>query len=668
MDLGDLHLAFPLWRIDPCVIALVLARRRPEVGGGQAAAARRSIPLAAAAKNEVLRDGPASAPTIEIVMPGNARPSKEALGIWLPAASLREPTVPDYGFRTYLTYSEFAGTDPLPEDEIVARIERLSASDCLLAIAQLSTRLFQGGGLELQDQLIEAVAGQGSLSRRLRAMLRLGRWDAVVCEQQLVHLARLVVLHADRRAPDEFRGGALLGDWVMCLLAVTDWLDSDLDYGDPVSRLSWEIRQSELNHQMEQLPLMAMHYELYAVLWPRLNAEQAERVDAAFRSVSGMSIREYFTVGSAIAARLVNYGAGGGGAPLIDPEVYFRSTRLSPDVHRAFFSFIARGLDELAAELRAEEERFGPTTYGSLTFERFPLAECQPGVFVPLSMASLLRRVTEGVFHVLAEAAEREGRDRRHYTSTFGDVFQILVEQALNRGNNALEHPVPLSVDFEYGGRSNRHRSPDVMLAHERNPVFVEAVSGPLQAATITRGDADTFAADLQRLVIGKAKQLDRCIRAFLDGRLEVEGADRSNLHKIWPIIVTSHSFPHQSTISQAVRDSLASNGYLDHAKVGDLAIVSAEDLFFCEGHMQRGQTLLKLTRRWKSGDLGDFPFKNTLIALGGGRAPGSTYFERRFAEANAEWIDKLIGIEISADEVLERTRDPEDGGDLPSP
>jgi hypothetical protein len=85
------------------------------------------------------------------------------------------------------------------------------------------------------------------------------------------------------------------------------------------------------------------------------------------------------------------------------------------------------------------------------------------------------------------------------------------------------------------------------------------------------------------------------------------------------------------------------------------LAIVSAEDLVFCEGHMQQGRTLLSLLRSWKSGVGANRPFKNELIALGGGRAPASGYFERRFAEASAEYMNKVIGGAVTADRVLDQ-------------
>jgi hypothetical protein len=346
---------------------------------------------------------------------------------------------------------------------------------------------------------------------------------------------------------------------------------------------------------------------------------------------------------------------------MFEPAVYFSSTEIDPSVHAAFFAFTARDLDQLRAELTAEQAQYGPTTYGSLTFERFPLVEAQPGIYLPLSVPSFQRRITEGVFHVLAEAGAKEGRDRRHYTSPFGNVFQKLVENTVQRGEAALPSPAPITCDVPYGTRRKPRDSSDVIVAYERNPVFIEVVSGPLQAATTTRGDLATFHADLERLVLIKAKQLNRCIDDFLAGHLVVDGAAPATTYRIWPVIVTSHSFPHAEAVMGAVRDGLRDKSYLRQEKVGELAIVSAEDLFFCEGFMQQRRTLLSLIRSWKSGPRADWPFKNELIAIGGGRAPGSEHFEHRYAEASADWMNKLLGKSITAEDVRDRIRDDED-------
>jgi hypothetical protein len=50
---------------------------------------------------------------------------------------------------------------------------------------------------------VDDVAGRGQLAQALHDKLNDGRWSAIFFEQQLVHLARLVILHADPRPPDD---------------------------------------------------------------------------------------------------------------------------------------------------------------------------------------------------------------------------------------------------------------------------------------------------------------------------------------------------------------------------------------------------------------------------------------------------------------------------------
>lgn len=92
--------------------------------------------------------------------------------------------------------------------------------------------------------------------------------------------------------------------------------------------------------------------------------------------------------------------------------------------------------------------------------------------------------------------------------------------------------------------------------------------------------------------------------------------------------------------------------------------MVSAEELFFCEGFMQAGRSLVSLIRGWKSGPTGRVSFKNYLIKLGGGRAPGSDHFERRFAEANADYMARMLGSDVTADDVLNQARGHAADGD----
>ncbi len=508
---------------------------------------------------------------------------------------------------------------------------------------------------------MQEVFGDGQLGQALLQRLRDGSNPTkVFCEQQLVHLARLVILHADRRRRDDFGAGALREIWGTCLIGVTDLLDTGLNIEDDCERTAWEIRQCCLNYHEDQLPVTALHHEVYRVIWPQLKNKPARAVEAAFVRRAGMPIADYFTVGAAVLARFLIRGANEDSLPGIEPARAFAQATMARETWEAFFTLTGRDVDALRDELLAEAKQYGEGTYGSLTFERFPLVEIEPDLFVPLSITSLRRRVSQGVFHILSEAAVADGRDRRYYSSIFGQAFQESVEGTFRRAVEMEGSGTTVTADVPYGPRSQRRDSSDVILEYERNPVFVEVVSGPLQAGTTTRGDLQCFSDDVDRLVVKKTEQLDRSIQDFFNRRLELPAIDPALVAHAWPVLLTSHPFPHTDYVLRAVDSRIREKSFLQQERVGSLAIVSADELFFCEGFMQKGTSFLALIRGWKSGPMANAPFKNYLIALGHGRAPSSDHFVRRFAEANVDYMSRMLGQQHSVESVLTNMR-PQD-------
>lgn len=548
----------------------------------------------------------------------------------------------------YLSGHEVTG-ERASEPELASRLAKLSAADCLLWIAHLQTSLFKESspaeGPDLQRRLVSDVLGDTQIGTATAHRLAEMPSRIVFHEQQLVHLARLVLRHCDRRPRDQFADGALAEHWGRCLLGVNDLLDVHLDTSDERQMLSWEIRQCYLNQHEDQLPVCAINHELYGVLWPARSDAISEEVNAAFFRKTKMTITDYFTVGAATIARLAaQRGRDANMPPGIEPGPFFAQSEIPEPVWRAFFKRAARDLTALADELAGEERQFGATTYGSLTFERYPLAEIEPGLFVPVSMRSLQRRVFHGIFHILRDAAASDRHDRFRYTTKLGPVFQESVENTLRRGVSFSPDRPQIVRDITYGPRRKRRRSTDVILAYERNPVFVEVTSGAPNAATVTRGDLASFADDMTHRVVKKARQLDTNIRAFLSGELQLPGAPPSIVAHAWPVILTLHTFPCRERIAAAVESQLRQKGYLQDPRIGALAIVSAEELFFCEGFMEQGRTFLALIRGWKSGPHRDLPFKNYLIEEGGGRAPSSRHFHDRFDQFHDAAINRLAG------------------------
>ena len=129
-----------------------------------------------------------------------------------------------------------------------------------------------------------------------------------------------------------------------------------------------------------------------------------------------------------------------------------------------------------------------------------------------------------------------------------------------------------------------------MILGYDATPMFVEVVSGPLRVGTLTRGDLDDFDADLDRLVIEKARQLDTSIKDFLDGKLAIDDVDPTITRRVWPVIVTSHAFPLRDEISVAITDALGAAGYLQCERVAPLAILWQRSFSSVRGSWNRAR------------------------------------------------------------------------------
>jgi hypothetical protein len=67
--------------------------------------------------------------------------ARHELGILVPATVERADVGPALNASVYLSHRDLTGKDTLREPDLVERLSKLSAADCLWAIARLSTRL-----------------------------------------------------------------------------------------------------------------------------------------------------------------------------------------------------------------------------------------------------------------------------------------------------------------------------------------------------------------------------------------------------------------------------------------------------------------------------------------------------------------------------------------------
>jgi hypothetical protein len=583
-----------------------------------------------------------------ILPPGIARAGATASGLLVPVDSAaKEPAELSF-VHTFVTWEELTGRK-MSEAEVVEKLSRLSAYDCLQAVGRLSCMVDGGSLMSLEKQrMIMERLGWPQDARDLMDE-KMGDSDGemrcVFFPQQVVHLARLAVLHADPRPPDDFGGGAAVADFIDCLLGVSDLFEEgDLDENDPRSVMPWILRQLAINERQDSPLLWGRYYDILVRTWGEVATPEAFDAAEAFDRYTGISMADWLTTGLALYGRLLTYGAGTSEEYFIEPNTLFLNSPVSEEVWQPFLDRNSQSLEECRAALEKEEADYGPTQYRAQAFEARPLLRFPDGRLVPLACDSLQRRCTEGMFFELADGAQGEGLSREHFTSPFGAVFEEFVARA-------WERMMPIV------GVSRVHRartymrgadevdSTDVVLdGGTEGVIFCEVVSRRPRVATMTRGDWQSFTGDLATGPLKKARQLDLNIKDYRDGLLGFGDLRYEEGQRIWPMLVLTEGFPTMPPIPQYIAQEIGREGWLDG--LPPLAILGSEDLAHLEALLEAGFGAVQLMATWKDDPTtANLPFSNFLTTLGDARVTGAS--QASFYRDSWDELTRLIRLRL---------------------
>jgi hypothetical protein len=541
---------------------------------------------------------------------------------------------------TYMTGEEIWGKRVSPE-EVSDALAALSVYDLLRIVGSLSVSLRVEPGSTSQETQAKlagfAASDDPDLVQRLQAGLNRGQ--ILIFAQQLYHLARLAILEADRRPADGLRKGTLVAKFHRALFGVSDQMDSDIGGDDDV--ISLELSLTAINHEEERLGQWALYYELFDRIWPTVKG--APDADQAFRRYTGLSIAEYLALGFAVSA---GFGREVGGRPAawIGIESWLSAVPITQAKREAFLAVIASTVDELRDALREEEEFHGRSTVEALAIEKKPIVRTENELYV-VNFAAYERRATHGIFHILSEGPEEEGLSRETFTAPFGEAFQVWAEACVRRTEEGRAG-VEIFADVPYGSKRERRDTPDVVLTYERNIVAMEMVAGAMRIQTLTHGNLETFALDLEKFIYKKAKQLSERIADVRNGLTEEIGLNAKGVSTIWPVIVTSVPFPVRPMIMESIRKELKVRGFLQGKGTGTISIIGGEELAALEGYVAAsGETTLDVIRGWKSSAAtGDLYLKNYLYERLGRPIPRTPHFKKMFDELSAQSHGLLFG------------------------
>jgi hypothetical protein len=512
----------------------------------------------------------------------------------------RLPSFIDY---TYSYVDEVAVDAPVSElDHVVDWLSRVPFDVSVNAVSWLAGLVHDRPmNREAQLALADAIyTDQGFLLEPVRSAIRRGRSVAAVAPQIVSSLARLVLLHspADRapRSVDQLY-------FERALLGVTALGRGAREEQPPERDVLASLTQlGAINARIPVLEALARCACLYAELATSDEARARPDfcdVEAWSRAHLGVSPVEQVELAFVAMATAHALDAPGIKVP------YGRLAADWADVQAPHFEATADQITELISAPRQwfierfqsweARQNLSPAdaagAFYTVPFESRPFLRLRDGTLLLWSPRALLNWATEGLFHRLHDIAKAEKRDVvfRGFHARLTEKYCVdLLREALPSlrrvGNGVVHGEIPYRTKF------GETRSPDIAVDFGPDLIFMEVTSGRLTAATYALGDATSVESDLGRLVVEKASQLSRRIDDFREGKFILEGVDRSNVRRIWPVVITAPGLFMTEPLWRELNRRLADA--LTQPNVQPLVVLDVYDLEVLAGLLEAGKHL----------------------------------------------------------------------------
>lgn len=383
---------------------------------------------------------------------------------------------------------------------------------------------------------------------------------------------------------------------------------------DPDYHLALMTRSGVTNATEPLVEAITRAYAIYYEL-PRLNdAPQMPNYLPRERwepdPATGLRVHERFMVGMAImgAVGVFNDELPPPTHPTGAPPDYFdalaRELGEGADARR-----MARTISSDRAAWRAAFNRERPelrdTMSNSIPFQVRPLLRQRNGGYLLSSTNALASWMTRGVHYACLTPLERTP-DAQAFLTYVGRLFEMYAVELLTE---AHYHQLNVRVIGEQSYDRGSSRTADIAVADGADLVLIEIEARRFSKEALLSADPQDVLAELETMVVSKARQLDQCIDALRrsDSPADLPGVDMATVEHIWPVIVIESAIAHtvmlREHLDRRLRDAMSQPG------VQALSILSMADLEVAAGYIEHGHRLAFMLRRWKHGSKRDSDF-----------------------------------------------------------
>lgn len=202
---------------------------------------------------------------------------------------------------------------------------------------------------------------------------------------------------------------------------------------------------------------------------------------------------------------------------------------------------------------------------------------------------------------------------------------------------------------FEEKRYAKNKDGPDIAIFEGATAVFIEiGIDRPNLRDTIVRGNLESFDADVRKILVKRAEQLDRKIDDFYAGSLVYEGIDPASIKRLYPVVCLIDGFPLGTPLYRRMAGLVLAAGYLQQEQAEHLTVISAEEFETLLALVERGEQMTDVLRSHGRSPMREETLRDYLISERRVQPTAPSFLEEEFGAIGVRLAGQLFGAEAA--------------------
>jgi len=555
-------------------------------------------------------------------------------GLWLPRSYWeRQVLMRRSGILTFLGWRDITGNS-MPYERLVELVSSVRTETMLLAISMISTittntpsrvELIRQQHSELAQRLCAP-----KLAHRIELLIRSGRGDAIVHQEQLLLAARLAFLHG-QPGPSEDTPLEPIGELLLGINDLFNYGQQAVTPQELIIILASRRQAIALSGQPRYQ--LARYFDLF-VTRSRKKLQAACGLDAAFMRQTSISLEEYM----AFALLYLEPFFGARSVHDLQQKNFLHRIRLLETQVRdpQFLEHCQQLFARDAGAFQAIWSEVGDQPVEGMSFlpfQQYPLFRLSNGSAIPIALSFLFDKMSVGAYWLLHESFRVADSKKgvQTFTKHVGALFQDYITDLLVRiyapgqPERFFDETSMLQASPKMRQAMRKGKPPrccDGVLVSGNSLVLFEMTATSLPVRTLVEGNPATFQDEVRRKFQHKIEQLDHTFDELAQQVLELPGLDRDTIAHVYPVLVLLQPFPQHAATWDHVLKFAKKPGRYVFGDAGTVAhfhapqILTAEELEMLEPLLSAGSFSLPvlLTQKMSHEETATMSMKDYLL------------------------------------------------------